>query len=56
VASEFDNYTGFIDGVIEFLVDIKWAGFNHVRGLYQMTNLGEIKLKPSETRYVYARA
>lgn len=38
LASDFDNDTSFIDGVIEFLVDIKWAKYNHVHGLYQMTN------------------
>jgi hypothetical protein len=48
LASEFDNDTSFIDGVIEFLVDRKWAEFNHVRGLYQMINLGEMKLNASK--------
>lgn len=41
LTKEFDNDTIFIDGIIQFLIDMGWVEYNHNRELYQMTDIGE---------------
>ncbi|MGH9979124.1 MAG: hypothetical protein ACRD8Z_25320 [Nitrososphaeraceae archaeon] len=48
LVQEFDNDASFINGVIEFLIDMGWVEYNHIRGLYQMTKIGEIKISASK--------
>jgi hypothetical protein len=50
LATEFENDASFVDGAIEFLVDMKWIKYNHIRSLYQMTKIGEIKLNAPKLR------
>jgi hypothetical protein len=33
LTEEFDNDTIFIDGVIEFLKDMRWVKYNHIRDI-----------------------
>lgn len=40
----------FIDGIIEFLVDMEWIKYNHTRGLYQMTKIGEMEVRMSASK------
>jgi hypothetical protein len=39
--AEFDNDAIFIDGIIQLLIDMSWVQYDHNRGLYQMTEIGE---------------
>ena len=34
----------FINGIVEFLIDMGWIEYNYTRGLYQMTAIGEINV------------
>jgi hypothetical protein len=44
LVEEFDNDTRFINGIVEFLIDMGWIEYNYTRGLYQMTAIGEINV------------
>ncbi len=48
LAEEFDNGVRFINGVIEFLKDIGWIKQDRRSGLYQLTEIGEMKLNTSK--------
>lgn len=48
LVEEFDNDTRFINGIVEFLIDMGWVEYNHIRGLYQMTKFGEINVSVSK--------
>jgi hypothetical protein len=52
LTAEFNNDASFIDGVIEFLIDMKWVEYDHVRGLYQMTKIGERKVRISASKVI----
>ena len=52
LTAEFNNDASFIDGVIEFLIDMKWVKYDHVRGLYQMTKIGEREVKISASKVI----
>ena len=44
LVEEFDNDTRFINGIVEFLIDMGWIEYNYTRGLYQRTAIGEINV------------
>jgi hypothetical protein len=48
LAEEFDGDVRFINGVIEFLKDIKWVEQDHHSGLYQLTDIGQTKVNVSK--------
>ena len=48
LVEEFDNDTRFINGIVEFLIDTAWVEYNHIRGLYQMTEIGEMNFNASK--------
>jgi hypothetical protein len=52
LVKEFDNDASFVDGVIEFLIDIKWVEYDHVRGLYHMTKIGEREIIISASKVI----
>lgn len=41
LTKKFDNDAIFVDGIIEFLIDMGWMEYDHTRGSYQMTEIGE---------------
>ena len=45
LAAEFDNDARFINGVVEFLVDMDWVKHDHISSLYQMTEIGAMKVR-----------
>ncbi len=47
LVEEFDNDNRFINGIVEFLIDMDWIEYNHTRGLYQMTEVGEMNFNAS---------
>jgi hypothetical protein len=49
LTEEFDNDAIFIDGAIEFLIDMRWVKYNHIRGSYRMTKIGEMKVTAWKT-------
>ena len=49
LTEEFDNDTIFINGVIEFLKDMGWVKYNHIRGIYRMTKIREMKVAAWKT-------
>ena len=48
LVEEFDNDTRFINGIVEFLIDMGWIEYNYTRGLYHMTTIGEINISASK--------
>jgi hypothetical protein len=55
LVTEFDNGASFIDGVIDFLIDMKWVEYNYARGLYQMTKIGEREVRTSASKVILWR-
>ena len=48
LAEEFDGDVRFINGIVEFLKDIGWVKQERYSGLYQLTEIGEMKLNTSK--------
>lgn len=43
LAEDFDGDVRFINGVVDFLKDIRWIKLDRVSGLYQLTEIGRMK-------------
>jgi hypothetical protein len=48
LAEDFDYDVRFINGVIQFLKDIRWIEQDAISGLYQMTEIGKMKANASK--------
>ena len=48
LAEEFDDDVRFINGIIDFLKDIRWIKQDHISGLYQITEIGRMKVNASK--------
>ena len=43
ISEDFDNDVRFINGVVDFLKDIRWIKQDRISGLYQITENGRKK-------------
>jgi hypothetical protein len=48
LAEEFDNDVRFINGIVDFLKDIGWIKQDRISGLYQITEIGRMKVNASK--------
>ena len=48
LAEEFDDDVRFINGIVDFLNDIKWIKQDQISGLYQITEIGRMKANTSK--------
>jgi hypothetical protein len=48
LAEEFDDDVQFINGIVDFLKDIRWIKQDRISGLYQITEIGRMKANASK--------
>jgi hypothetical protein len=48
LAEEFDDDVRFINSIIDFLKDIRWIKQDRISGLYQITEIGRMKVNASK--------
>jgi len=48
ISEDFDNDVRFINGVVDFLKDIRWIKLDRNSGLYQITEIGRMKANASK--------
>ena len=48
ISEDFDNDVRFINGVVDFLKDIRWIKQDRISGLYQITENGRKKANASK--------
>jgi hypothetical protein len=48
LAEEFDDDVRFINGIVDFLKDIRWIKKDRISGLHQITEIGRMKANDSK--------
>jgi hypothetical protein len=48
LAEEFDDDVQFISSIVDFLKDIRWIKQDRISGLYQITEIGRMKVNASK--------
>jgi hypothetical protein len=48
LAEELDDDVRFINGIVDFLNDIRWIKRDPISGLYQITKIGRMKVNASK--------
>ena len=48
LAEEFDDDVQFISSIVDFLKDIGWIKQDRISGLYQITEIGRMKVNASK--------
>jgi hypothetical protein len=52
ISEDFDNDVRFINGVVNFLTDIRWVNKDPIGGLYQITKIGRMQANASKSRSI----
>jgi hypothetical protein len=48
ISEDFDGDVRFINGIVDFLKDIRWIKQDRISGLYQITEIGRKKANASK--------